>query len=136
MIYFFFLIVLTNYKKLDPQDSIALSKHLWGFLNISLSGDAWETFGNVGKGEGLEAWRKVLEEVTQKTRVEVLDLEKAVMHPNSCSTPEQVPMALERWQTAVQAYLDAGGEPLTDDRRKEHAELAKKFAVAQAASQK
>jgi hypothetical protein len=27
-------------------------------------------------------------------------------------------MALERWQTAVQAYLDAGGEPLNDDRRK------------------
>ena len=27
-------------------------------------------------------------------------------------------MALERWQIAVQAYLDAGGEPLNDDRRK------------------
>ena len=40
------------------------------------------------------------------------------MHPHPCSTLEQVPMALERWQTSVQAYLDAGGEPLTDDRRK------------------
>ena len=40
--------VLANYNKLDPNDSIALSKHLWGFLNISLPGDAWETFGNVG----------------------------------------------------------------------------------------
>ena len=40
------------------------------------------------------------------------------MHPNACATPDQVPMALERWQTAVQAYLDAGGEPLNDDRRK------------------
>jgi hypothetical protein len=33
-------------------------------------------------------------------------------------TVEQVPLALERWQTSVQAYLDAGGDPLTDDRRK------------------
>ena len=83
-----------------------------------MTGDAWETFGNVPKGEGLEAWRKVLEEVTQKTRSEVLDLERAVMHPHPCSTVEQVPMALERWQTSVQAYLDAGGEPLNDERRK------------------
>jgi hypothetical protein len=72
----------------------------------------------VTKGDGLEAWRRVLEDVTQKTTVEVLDLEKAVMHPSPCANPEQVPMALERWQTAVQAYLDAGGEPLNDDRRK------------------
>ena len=64
------------------------------------------------------AWRKVLVEVIQKTRVGVLDLEKAVMHPHPCATVEQVPMALERWQTSVQAYMDAGGEKLTDDRRK------------------
>ena len=110
--------LLKSYKKIEHKDSVALSMHLWGFLNISLSGDAWEIFGNVTKGDGLEAWRRVLEDVTQKTRVEVLDLEKAVMHPSPCANPEQVPMALERWQTAVQAYLDAGGEPLNDDRRK------------------
>ena len=40
------------------------------------------------------------------------------MHPHPCANPEQVPIALGRWQTAVQAYLDAGGEPLNDDRRK------------------
>ena len=27
-------------------------------------------------------------------------------------------MALGRWQTSVQAYLDAGGEPLNDEKRK------------------
>ena len=110
--------LLKTYKKIDSRDPIALSMHLWGFLNISLVGDAWETFGNVVKGDGLEAWRRVLEEVTQKIKVEILDLEKSVMHPSPCAAPEQVPMALGRWQTAVQAYLDAGGEPLTDDRRK------------------
>ena len=87
---------LRAYKNIPPIDSIALAKHLWGFLNISLSGDAWETFGNVPKGAGLEAWRRVLEDTTQKTRVEILDLEKAVMHPHACTNPEQVPMALER----------------------------------------
>ena len=93
--------LLRTYKKIDSRDSIALSMHLWGFLNISLVGDAWETFGNVVKGDGLEAWRRVLEKVTQKTKVEILDLEKSVMHLSLCATPEQVPMALGRWQTAV-----------------------------------
>ena len=110
--------MLRTFRRLDPRDTIALSRHLWGFLNVSLSGDAWETFGNVPKGEGLEAWRRVLVDITQKTRSEILDLERAVMHPHQCTTVEQVPMALERWQTAVRAYLDAGGEPLNDERRK------------------
>ena len=70
------------------------------------------------KVRGLEAWRKVLEEVTQKTRSEILDLERAVLHPHPCTSVGQVPMALGRWQTGVQAYLDAGGEPLNDERRK------------------
>ena len=32
--------LLRNFKKIDLVDSVALGKHLWGFLNISLSGDA------------------------------------------------------------------------------------------------
>ena len=42
--------ILKNFKKIDLVDSIALGTHLWGFPNISLSGDAWETFGNIPKG--------------------------------------------------------------------------------------
>ena len=48
----------------------------------------------------------------------MLDLEAAVLQSKSCITVEQVPIAREGWQPSVQAYLDAGGDPLTDDRRK------------------
>ena len=34
--------LLQTFRHLDPQDSVALSRHLWGFLNVSLVGDAWE----------------------------------------------------------------------------------------------
>ena len=61
--------LLKTYEKIDSKDPIALSMHLWGFLNFSLAGDAWGAFGDVVKGDGLEAWRRVLEEVTQKTEV-------------------------------------------------------------------
>ena len=36
--------LLRTYKKIDSQDPIALSMHLWGFLNISLVGDAWDVW--------------------------------------------------------------------------------------------
>ena len=40
------------------------------------------------------------------------------MQPRPCTSPEQAPMALERWTTSLQAYLDAGGEKLDDERKK------------------
>ena len=104
--------------KIDYKDTIALGKHLWGFLNVNLHGDAYEVFGNIPRGDGLEVWRRVLEDTCQKTKAEKLDLEHAVMQPRPCTTVEQVPMALERWQTSLQAHLDSGGEKLDDDRKK------------------
>ena len=63
-------------------------------------------------------WRRVLEDTCQETKAEKLSLDHAVMQPKPCSTPEQIPMALERWMTSLQTYLDAGGEQLDDDRKK------------------
>jgi hypothetical protein len=100
---------LKAHTKIDYKDTIALGKHLWGFLNVNLHGDAYEVFGNIPRGDGLEVWRRVLEDTCQKTKAEKLDLEHAVMQPRPCTTVEQVPMALERWQTSLQTYLDSGG---------------------------
>ena len=94
--------VLKSYKKVDHKDSVALGQHLWGFLNVNLTGDAYEVFGNIPRGDGLEVWRRVLEDTCQKTKKEKIDLENAVMQPRPCTTPEQVPMALERWMTSHQ----------------------------------
>ena len=76
------------------------------------------TYLAISPGDGLEVWRRVLEDTCQKTKAETLALENAVLQPKPCSTPEQVPMALERWFTTLQTYLDAGGEKLDEDRNK------------------
>ncbi len=60
----------------------------------------------------------MLIDVVQETRAEKLVLEKAVMHPQQCPSVDQVPMALERWTTALQAYYDAGGDDMNDERKK------------------
>jgi hypothetical protein len=109
--------LLKTYSKVGLRDSIALGEHLWGFLNVNPTGDAYEVFGNITRGDGFEVWRRVLEDTCQKTKAEKLALEHAVMQPKPCANPEQVPMALERWMTSLQAYLDVGGENLTTTAR-------------------
>ena len=102
----------------DGEDAVILSRHLWGFLNVTLTDDAWEIFENIDKGDGFEAWRQVLANVVKKTRIEKIRLERMVLNPPQCQTNDQVPMALERWAGAYKTYRDYGGEPLSDERRK------------------
>ena len=40
----------------DPQ---RLSRELWGYLNLALTGNAKLAFKNVEKGNGFDAWRRV-----------------------------------------------------------------------------
>ena len=40
----------------DPQ---RLSRELWGYPNLSLTGNAKLAFKNVEKGNGFDAWRRV-----------------------------------------------------------------------------
>ena len=68
-------------KKIDHQDSVALGRHRWGFLNVNLTGDAYEVFGNIPRGDGLEVWRRVLADTCQKTKKEKIDLANVVTQP-------------------------------------------------------
>ena len=65
---------LRTYNKIGSKYPTARATHLWGVLDTSLSGDAWETSGDVTKGASPEAWIKVLADVTHETRVETPDL--------------------------------------------------------------
>lgn len=39
------------------NDDVVLGKHLWAYLNLSLTGDAKLVFQNVPTLNGFEAWR-------------------------------------------------------------------------------
>ena len=51
-----------------------LAHHLWGFLNISLTDDAWGLFDSVKVGNGFEVWRLVNLDTTQKTNGELMEM--------------------------------------------------------------
>ena len=65
----------TSTVEADPE---VLAHHLWGFLNISLTDDAWEIFGSADVGNGLEVWRLVNLDTTQKTEWELMEMEDLV----------------------------------------------------------
>ncbi len=96
-------------------DPVTLSYHLWSFLNVSLEGDAWAIYDAVEMENGLEVWRQVNQEVTQRTAAEVMGLEEAATCPSKLqvSRLSEVPQALVSWDAAVRDYLEAGGDALT-----------------------
>ena len=55
----------------DPE---VLAHHLWGFLNISLTEDAWEIFDNADVGQGLEVWRLLNIDTAKETECELMGM--------------------------------------------------------------
>ena len=53
--------------------------------------DAWNIFGNIEMGNGLEAWRQLNLDCTQLTQAEIFRLEDAVLASVRVSDPSQVP---------------------------------------------
>ena len=49
-------------------------------MNISLVDDAWEVFDSVDVGKGLEVWRLVAIDTTQKTEGELMEMEDLVQN--------------------------------------------------------
>ena len=99
-------------------DPVVISYHLWAFLNVSLLDDAWAIYDAAEMENGLEVWRRVNLEVTQRTQAEIMDLEEAAVSPTRlrASALTGVPQALVSWDAAVRDYIEAGGEQLTPDK--------------------
>ena len=63
------------------EDPEVLSYHLWGFLNVSLTDDAWAIFSGVDIENCFEVWRIV---VVANTTI------RHTSNPFSISTPENM----------------------------------------------
>ncbi len=98
----------------DPE---VLSYHLWGFLNVNLVDAAWDLFDGVDIENGLEVWRVVNLEITQKTQSELLALEDQVLTPHRVSEIRDIDKALVAWDAALRNYIEAGGTGLSKHRQ-------------------
>ena len=99
------------------EDPEVLSYHLWGFLNVSLTDDAWAIFSGVDIENGFEVWRTVVLATTQKSQAEVLRLEDSVLMPDRVRSASDIEKALVEWDALYREYTEAGGCPLSDHRK-------------------
>ena len=98
------------------EDPEVLSYHFWGFLNVCLVEDAWQT-SKVEIENGVEVWRTVVLATTQKSQAEVLRHEDAVLQPDHVTGAKDIEKALVSWDTICLEYLEAGGHAVSDCRK-------------------
>ena len=100
--------------KEDPE---VMAYHLWGFLNVNLTDAAWDIFEGVDMENGLEVWRLVNIDTTQKSHAELLRLEDEVNRPTRLKDVRDIPRGLLEWDAAYRTFLEAGGQKFDDHRK-------------------
>ena len=87
-----------------------ISRQLWAFLNPLIAGTSMAVkFANVGRHNGLEAWRKVTEPINEDKQLVRKDLLPLVNNPKGVSALEKVEGAIDDWDTNVRLFQLAGG---------------------------
>lgn len=95
-----------------------LAEEVWGYLNLNLTDAAREIFENVPRREGFEAWRKFLKIIGRRCEVCRIELTPKIQSSQAAATLSEVQGALEKWDTDVRHYREAGGRPLSYDERR------------------
>ena len=100
--------------KEDPE---VMAYHLWGFLNVNLIEAAWDIFEGVEMENGLEVWRLININTTQKSHPELMRLEDEVSRPNRLKDVRDIEKGLLEWDGAYRTFLEAGGQKFDDHRK-------------------
>lgn len=102
----------------DQGRTQQIASELWGHLNLCLSGAARRIFANVPIQEGLEAWRRLMKPIRMRGEVRQLELTKKIQTPDAAHKPEDIPEALEKWDTDMREYFEAGGQAQSFDEKR------------------
>ena len=77
---------------------------------------AWEAFDGAEAGQGLEVWRLVNLDTTQKTEGELMEMEDLVQNPWKIAKLGDISKGIVAWDNLYKEYKEAGGEKLTPAR--------------------
>ena len=99
-------------------DPYVLSHHMWGFLQLCLTGAARQTFKNTGKRDGFNVWRALVLKINSQTACRRHGLRDRVQLQQQVENIEQIEPAIVSWETLYSEYLAAGGDTMKfEDRR-------------------
>jgi hypothetical protein len=93
-----------------------LSRDLWGFLNLNVpavSRNRTLFDGAVG-GNGLDAWRRLLEPIGPNTEERLNTMYDSVTHPKVSKSFKEIMQDLHNWEGERDEYYRCGGERMSE----------------------
>ena len=100
---------------MHDTDPLRLDRDLWSWLDINLQGTARNTFRNVPRLQGFEAWRRVVVPLKPKTVARRHAMHTPVHNPPKVARLVDVTDALQRWDHEVAEYLEIGGQDIDEE---------------------
>ena len=89
-----------------------LSRDLWGYLNLNISQTSKDRalFDNAVGGNGLDAWRRIMEPITPHSRERVFRIHKDIVNPKPSKFVTEVLHDLNTWEGELEEYYRCGGK--------------------------
>ena len=121
-------VVKRQLQEIEPQDMhgadagmhdpVALSRNLWGYLNLAVAGtSAAADFHKVKRLNGLEAWRRIVVPLKPRSEARRNALHTAVHNPPRSRNMTSVINDLDDWEKVVEEFELCGGVISESDRR-------------------
>ena len=102
----------------DQCDALDLSRRIWTFLGLCLSGDADDAYNLVETCNGVDAWRAVQSVIYRGSEMRRLGLETKVREPKAARDLVGVRKCLQDWESDYKEYLEVDGTRMSERDRK------------------
>ena len=100
------------------HSSVALSRNLWGYLNLALAGTAQaKEFHKVTRLNGLEAWRRIVVPLKPRSEAKRNALHSLVHNPPKSRSLAVMIDDLDEWEKTVEQFELCEGVLTEADRR-------------------
>ena len=96
------------------HDPMALSRSLWGYLNLSLTGNAKLAFKNVEAGNGCDAWRRVAVPIAPRSEARLHSMHNSIHSPTPSRRLADVMMTIDTWESQLREYYECAGDMIPD----------------------
>ena len=96
-------------------EPVRLSHELWTYLNLALGdGKEKQSFHNVERSNGFEAWRKLVVPTKPRSKARVHLMHRDVHHPPMSKNLQEVMADIDTWEGHLTEFVACGGPPLPE----------------------
>ena len=111
---------LAKHNGFMDHDRGNVSRQLWGLLSSLLQNDPEQMliFRNVTRHNGAEAWRRMTEPILEGRDLRRKQYQPRVLRPRAAGKVDDIPVALEQWESDYRLFKESGGSEIEDEQRR------------------